>query len=160
MTRIRLHAFVPAPIDEVFAFFDDPDNTAEFNEHAASVEVVDVQPDGRRTIDVVMKAGRKTWMQTIEQVVREPPTRLTTGGGSWTARRDQPSLSITTDRCFSTDGDGTVIDVTIDYRLQQPLRRPVWAVLGWLQRGQTQREFEYQLSRIVERLASRGQVQP
>jgi len=160
MAGIHLHVFVPAPIDEVFAFFDDPDTTAEFNEHAESIKVVAVQADGRRTIDVVMKAGRKTWMQTVEQVVREPPTRLTTRGGSWTTDRNQLSLSMTTDRRFSPDGDGTVIDITIDYGLRQPLKHPIRAVLSWLQRGQAQREFEYQLSQVVQRLASHRPPEP
>ena len=160
MTRIHLKAYVPAPIEEVFDFFDDPDNTLEFNQHAERFEVVEVQSDGRRTIDVVMKAGRKTWMQTFEEVVREPPTRLTTQGGTWTTQRDQLELSATTDRRFSVDGDGTRVDVTVDLRLQRPLQRPFWAVLGWLQRGAAQREFERQLSQVAQRLARRGQAGP
>jgi ligand-binding SRPBCC domain-containing protein len=158
MTRIHLRAVVPAPIDEVFAFFDDPDNTAEFNEHAESIKLVEVQADGRRTVDVVMKAGQKTWMQTVKQVVRERPTRLVTRGGSWTTDRNQFSLSIMTDRRFQADGDDTAIDVTIEYEMQHSLRRPVWAILGWLQRGAAQREFEYQLTLMVQRLASRGHL--
>jgi hypothetical protein len=160
VARIHLNAYLPAPIDEVFDFFDDPDNTLEFNEHAERFDVVDVQPDGRRTIDVVMKAGRKTWMQTVEQVVREPPTRLTTRGGTWTTQRDQLMLSGTTDRRFSVEGDGTRIDVTLDFRLQRPLQRPFWVVLNWLQRGAAQREFEHQLTQAAQRLAGRGQPGP
>lgn len=160
MTRIHLNAHLPAPIDEAFDFFDDPDNTFEFNEHAERVEVLVTQPDGRRTIDVAMKAGRKTWMATVEQVVREPPARLMTRGGTWTTDRDHLMLTVTTDRRFSVEGDGTRVDVTIESRLHRPLRRPFWAVLGWLQRGVAQREFEHQLSQAAQRLAGRGQPEP
>jgi hypothetical protein len=55
----------------------------EVNAHAVSLEVVDVQPDDRRTFDIVMRSDKLDWMQTVEQVIREPPTRLMTRGGSW-----------------------------------------------------------------------------
>jgi carbon monoxide dehydrogenase subunit G len=160
VTRVHVNAYVHAPIEEVFDFFDDPDNTLEFNEHAERFEVVEVRPDGRRTIDVVMQAGRKRWMQTVEQVVRDPPTRLTTRGGTWTTQRDQLILKATTDRRFSVEGDGTRVDVAIDLRLQRPLQRPFWAVLGWLQRGAARRQFEHQMSLVAQRLAERGQPTP
>jgi hypothetical protein len=154
MTYIRVTAFMPAPMDEVFAFFDDPDNALEFNEHAERFEVVDVQPDGRRTIDVLMKAGRKSWTLTIEQLVREPPTRLMTRGRTWT-QPDRYVLTATTDRHFSAEGDGTRVDVAFDARPH----RPFAAVLKWLQRDAVRRELQHQLALAAERLAAR-QVRP
>jgi uncharacterized protein YndB with AHSA1/START domain len=143
---------VRAPIEEVFAFFDDPANTLEFNPHAERFDVIDHQPDGRRTYDVVMHSDTNDWMQTVEQVLREPPTRLVTRGGSWTTDRRSWLLTITTDRRFSVEGDGTRIDVTIESRLDQPLRRPLQAVRNWLWRGAAQQEFEHQLALIAKRL--------
>ena len=143
---------IRAPIDEVFAFFDDPSSTLEFNPHAERFEVVDQQPDGRRTYDVVMRSHAKEWMQTVEQVLREPPTRLVTRGGSWTSDRRKWLLTITTDRRFSVEGDGTRVDLTIDSRLDQPLRRPMHAVRDWIWRGAARREFEHQLALIAKRL--------
>ena len=148
----RISRFVRAPIDQVFSFFDDPSNTLEFNPHAERFEVVDQQPDGRRTYDIVMHSDTNEWMQTVEQVLREPPTRLLTRGGSWAVDRDLWLLTITTDRRFSEEGDGTRIDVTIESRLDQPLRRPLQALRNWLWRGAAQQEFEHQLALIAKRL--------
>jgi hypothetical protein len=148
----RISRFVRAPIDEVFSFFDDPHSTLEFNPHAERFEIVDQQPDGRRTYDVVMHSDTSEWMQTVEQVLREPPKRLITRGGSWTVDRDHWLLTITTDRRFSEEGDGTRIDVTIESRLDQPLRRPLQALRNWLWRGAAQQEFEHQLALIAKRL--------
>lgn len=111
-TRISRH--VRAPIEDVFAFFDDLSYTLEFNPHAERIDVVHHKPDGRRTYDVVMRSDTNEWMQTVEQVLREPPTRLVTRGGSWTNDRRKWLLTIATDRRFSVDGDGTRIDITIE----------------------------------------------
>ena len=146
---------VRAPLDDVFAFFDNPTNTLEFNPHAEGFETVDLQPDGRRTYDVVMRSEGKRWMQTVEQVVRYPPTRLVTRGGSWTTDRRRLLLTIITDRRFSIERDGTRLDITIE--LKQPRSRPLQAVRNWLSRGAAQQEFEHQLGLMVERIeAQRG----
>jgi hypothetical protein len=147
---------ISAPIDVVFAFFDDPSSTLEFNPHAERFEVVDQQPDGRRTYDVVMRSESGSWMQTVEQVLRQPPTRLVTRGGSWTSDRERWLLTITTDRRFSVEGDGTRIDVTIESKLDHPLRRPVQALRNWLWRGAASQEFEHQLALIAKRLESQA----
>jgi uncharacterized protein YndB with AHSA1/START domain len=148
----HISRMIRAPIEEVFSFFDDPSSTIEFNPHAERFEVVDQQPDGRRTYDVVMHSDTNGWMQTVEQVLREPPTRLVTRGGSWTADRNRWLLTITTDRRFTAEGDGTRVEVTIETRLDQPLRRPVQAVRNWLWRGAAQQAFEHQLALIAKRL--------
>jgi uncharacterized protein YndB with AHSA1/START domain len=155
-THIR--RIIRAPIDEVFSFFDDPSSTLEFNPHAERFEVVDQQPDGRRTYDVVMRSDTNEWMQTVEQVLRVPPTRLVTRGGSWTTDRHRWLLTITTDRRFAVEGDGTRVDVTIESRLDQPLRRPIQAVRNWLWRGAAQQEFEHQLALIAKRLEARTET--
>ena len=150
--EIKLSRFIRAPRDEVFAFFDDPANTLQVNEHAVRYEIVDAKPDGRRTFDVTMRSGTKEWMQTIEQVVREPHARLMTRGGSWTTDRRNWLLTVTTDRRLSTEGDGTRVDVTIESTLEQPFRRPFQAIRNWLQRGATRAQFEYQLGAIADRI--------
>jgi hypothetical protein len=149
---ISLSKIIRAPIDDVFAFFDDFAKTMEFNAHAVRFEVVDAQPDGRRTIDVLMRAGSREWMQTIEQVVREPSTRLVTRGGTWTNDRGRWLLTVTTDRRFRTDADGTRVDVILESRLDHPVRRPFHALVNWLRRGATRREFERQLNMIGARI--------
>lgn len=86
--------FVRALTEDVFAFFDDPSNTLEFHPHAERFEVIDEQPNGRRTYDVWMHSDTNEWMQTVEQVLREPPTRLVTRGGSWTTDDDDVADSM------------------------------------------------------------------
>ncbi len=152
---VILNAIVRAPIDDVFGYFDLVENTATASEHAIRADVVDVQPDGRRTWDVVMVAGAKQWTQSIEQVVRERPLRLTTRSWSWTRDRQQPVLTLITDRRFSSEPGGTRVDATIDYQLVRPWRHPFLATVNWLRRGSAQREFERQLSVIVQRIEAR-----
>jgi len=147
--EVKLSRLIRAPIEEVFAYFDDPAHMVQVNEHAGRFEVVDAQPDGRRTYDVTMRAGSREWMQTTEQVVREPPTRLMTRGGSWTSDRRHWLLTVTTDRRFSIEGDGTRVDVIIEARLDRPYRRPVQALRNWLYRGAARAEFEHQLAAIA-----------
>jgi uncharacterized protein YndB with AHSA1/START domain len=149
---INLSKVIRAPVEDVFAFFDDTANTIRLNNHAVRFEVVDAQPDGRRTFDIVMRAGSNEWMQTVEELVYEPPTRLVTRGGSWTTDRRHWLLTITTDRRLSPESDGTRVDVTIDTKLVQPLRHPAQAIRNWLGRGAAQAEFERQLALMAERL--------
>jgi hypothetical protein len=149
---VSLSRFIRAPIEEVFAHFDDPANMVHVNEHAVHYEIVDVLPDGRRTYDVMMRAGAKEWTQTIEQVVREPHDRLTTRGGSWTTDRRSWLLTVTADRRFSTEGNGTRVDVIIDAKLDRPYRRPVQAIQNWLHRSAARADSEDQLAVIAARI--------
>jgi hypothetical protein len=149
---IELTKYIRAPIDDVFAFFADPANTVEFNEHAVRFEVVNAQPDGRRTFDVLMRAGAKEWMQTIEEVVRQQPTRLWTRGGSWNTVRGEWILTVTTDRRFSTEDDGTRAYVTIETSPAHPFRHPFRVILNWIQQGAARTAFERQLDAIAARI--------
>jgi uncharacterized protein YndB with AHSA1/START domain len=155
---VILSRIISAPIDEVFSFFDDPANTMAFNQHAERVEVIDIQPDGRRTFNISMNSGAKRWTQTIEQVLREPSHRLVTRGGSWTTDRERWLLTITTDRGFSREGNGTRVDVTIGTDFDQPFRHPAQAIRNWLGRGTARAEFERQLGLIAERLEAHSRA--
>ena len=155
--RFEVSRSIRAPIDEVFAYFDEPSSALEFSPHAEGVEAVSQRPDGRRTYDILMRADTKEWRQTIEQVLREPPTRLVTRGGSWTTDQSKWLLTVTTDRHFEAEGDGTRVEATIETQLDQPLRRPLQAVRNWLYRGAAQQEFEHQLALITKRIEARRQ---
>jgi uncharacterized protein YndB with AHSA1/START domain len=149
---IELSRLVHAPIEEVFAFFDDPANTLPFNEHVIRFEVIDEQPDGRRAFDVVMGAGERRWMQTVGQVVREPPTRLVTRSGTWESEGDRWAATLVTDRRFVAEGGGTRLDVTVDFRLADPWRHPMKVLQNWIQRDAVGPEFERQLDSMVRRI--------
>lgn len=99
-----------------------------------------------------MRAGKRRWTQTVEQVLREPPHRLATHAWTWTDDRSKRMLVIVTDRRFTVDGDSTRVDVTVKTRLERPLRHPLQALRNWLYRGAAQREFEHQLSLIAKRI--------
>ena len=100
--RLELQVFVPGPIDEVFDFLDDPWKTIGLGGHAAEhvrgITEVAADEDGRRTFEIKMQAGPRSWNQTVQQVVRERPTRLVTEGWTWVNDRDDPALRVTTDR--------------------------------------------------------------
>jgi uncharacterized protein YndB with AHSA1/START domain len=154
--RIELTGVVPASIEDVFDFLDDAANVIKLGGHAAGhvagIEVVDSKPDGRRTVDIRMRAGDREWVQTIEQVVRERPTRLVTRGGTWQESRDAVILAITTERRLSPGPDGTIVTLMVDYEPGRQSR--VQAARVWLQRGATRRELEHQLDLLAKHFAS------
>jgi hypothetical protein len=155
--RFDLGVFVPGAIDEVFDFLDDPSNIVGLGGHAAehvrSIAEIAADDQGRRTFDIKMQAGPRTWMQTVQQVVRDRPTCLVTRGWTWVNDREDPALRVTTERRLQTEEDGTRLSMTIDFEPQK-LRRFA-RVLSVLQRGQTRLELEHQLHFLAERFASR-----
>ena len=102
-----------------------------------------------------MRSGPKQWTQTVEQVLREPPTRLITRGVTWTTDRDRWLLTVTTDRRLSLEGTGTRVDVNIETRMVHPLRQPFQALSNWLHRAAAQAEFEQQFALMAERIQGR-----
>jgi len=153
----QLKVFVPAPIDEVFDFLDEPANMLGLGghaaEHAAGIEVVDADPDGRRTFDLRMRAGRREWTQTVRQVIRERPTRLVTEGWTWLDDRNDPYLAVTNDRRLRVEDGATRVDVNIRYELRR--RSLIGSALNWLQRGHVRTELEHTLHFLAEHFASR-----
>jgi uncharacterized protein YndB with AHSA1/START domain len=150
--RFEVGRSIAAPIENVFAFFDDPHNTIAYSPHARRVKVIETRADGCRTYDVWMQGHDKAWMQTVEQVLREPPRRLVNRSWSWSDDRSKRVLSITSDRQFSEDVGNTFARVWIDVSLVQPLRRPFDAARNLIFRGATQLEFEHQLDVIGKRI--------
>src|SRR6266498_1736373 len=113
--RAQFVMSIAAPIEEVFAFFDDPRNTIQFVDHAEERverwEVTEVRLDGSRVFDARIRAGVRTWVQTIDQELREPPTRLVTRSWTWAKDRNDRLQTITTDRTFHEQNGGTRLDV-------------------------------------------------
>jgi uncharacterized protein YndB with AHSA1/START domain len=152
----HLGVFVPAPIEEVFDFLDDPTNMLGLGghaaEHAAGLEVVETKPDGRRTFDLRMRAGQREWVQTIRQTVRERPHRLVTEGWTWVADRADPYLLVTNDRRLTVRDGATRVDASVTYELRK--RSLQLRALNWLQRGQIRIELEHQLHYLAEHFVS------
>jgi GNAT superfamily N-acetyltransferase len=110
------------------------------SEHTVGIEVVAAQPDGRKTVDIRMATNGSAWVQTIEQVLRERPSRLVSRSWTWTERRDAPVLSQLSDRRLSVEADGTRLAITVEYKPAKAsaLQRARLA----LQRGAAQLELE------------------
>jgi hypothetical protein len=154
--RTELSAVVPAPIEEVFDFLDDPANTIRLNEHVVShlerSDIVETLPDGRRTVDLHMRRGNQAWVQTIRQVIRERPGRLVSEGGTWTTDRNDLVLAIRTDRRLASVPSGTRLDVTIEGETGRP---SLLAHARLLLQGDFARvEFEHGIQLLVQHFAS------
>lgn len=79
MARIRSRSWVAAPIDEVFAFFDDPRNLARLMPPPVSIGVVSIEPDPPRAGSIfTFRYGigpfRRSW--TVRLVERSAPHRF------------------------------------------------------------------------------------
>src|SRR5258706_16435080 len=155
--QLTVSVAVPAAIDDVFDFLDDPASMLTVGGHAAEhsqgIDLVGTQPDGRRTFDIRMRAGSREWVQSVEQVLRERPTRLVTRGWTWTENRNDPYLSVTTDRQLTSESGGTRVAMTVQY---EPHKRSLLAfAVNWLQRDRTRIELEHQLHFLAEHFAAR-----
>ena len=154
--QLELGVSVPAPIEEVFDFLDDQANTLSLGGHAADhtagIEVINVEPDGRRTFDIHMRSGARTWTQTVEQTIRERPSRLVTRGWTWTTDRNDPYLVITTNRRLTAVADGTRLTMSVRSELRK--RSLVARATNWLLRGQARLELEHQLHFLAEHFAT------
>ena len=154
--KIRASVLVLGAIEDVFDFLDDPANTMMLGGHAAEHARGFTQvtgEDGRRTFDIKMQAGGRAWTQTIQQVIRERPSRHVWEAWTWDDDRTEPHLRVTVDRMLTAEQDGTRLSTAIEYT---PAKRPLLGkLLGWLQRGQTQTELDHQLHFLAERFAAR-----
>jgi uncharacterized protein YndB with AHSA1/START domain len=157
---MKMSFSIAAPIDEVFAFFDDPVRLLQFQEHAKDhfqrAEVVEVRPDGRRMWDLHMKAGPRTWVQTIDQTVRQEPIRQSAESWTWTTRREERWLTMTSDRHFSSEGGRTKLELTTASRLDNPWRHPLAFLLNAVWGDSAGKlELEHTLHLAIEHLERR-----
>lgn len=79
MTTIRSRAWVAAPIDDVFAFFDDPRNLGRLMPPPVAIELVGVDPappaaGSLLTFRYGIGPWRRTW--TVRLLERQPPHRF------------------------------------------------------------------------------------
>ena len=159
--QTKLSTLIDAPIEQVFDFFDDPARAIAFQDHASQAidrwQVIDEQPDGRRTIDFFMQTGAKRWMQTIVQEVRDRPFRLVSRSYGWAKNRDEPVSFMTSERRLSVDSGKTRVDVQVKFWLAHPWRNPLAALMNAVWGNQAFRiEQEHALYDIAEYLEGRG----
>lgn len=127
MARIRSRAWVDAPIDEVFAFFDDPANLARLMPPPVRIRLVRVEPAPPRPGSVFefrygLGPFQRSW--TVRLVERQEPVRFVDETLAGPVARFDHSHSFTPAR------RGTWIHDEIDYRIGPEGR--IGAVVDWL----------------------------
>ena len=107
MSRVRAHVDIAAPVEEVFAFFDDLDNAVVLVPSLAEVTLVEPLPGGGRRVEYET-FGRDGTRHTAssEHVVFDPPHRTVT-------RAVQSGVEATTTREFRSLDGGTRVEATI-----------------------------------------------
>ena len=127
MSRVRARVDIAAPVDEVFAFFDDLAHAAVLVPQLAAIRHVEPRPDGGRAVDYATR-GRDGALRTArsEHVVYEPPRRTVT-------RNVQAGVTTTMTREFVPTGAGTRVEARLEWEVPvryvgsiigAPLRRP------------------------------------
>lgn len=127
MAIVRSRSWVAAPIDEVFAFFDDPRNLGRLMPPPVAIDLVGVDPAPPAAGSVLMfRYGlgpfRRTW--TVRLLEREPPQRFvdeTIAG---------PMAQFHHRHDFAPARRGTWISDEVEFRVGPEGR--IGAVLDWL----------------------------
>jgi len=134
MARIQSRSWVSAPIDEVFAFFDDPRNLGRLMPPPVSIRVESIEPDPPRPGSVFSFSYgigplRRRWV--VRLVEREEGRRFVdeTVSGPLAAFRHQ--------HAFAAGRSGTWIIDEIEYRVGPggPIGAVVDWVAGWVMRA-------------------------
>jgi ligand-binding SRPBCC domain-containing protein len=127
MAILRSRSWVAAPIDEVFAFFDDPRNLARLMPPPVRIELVRIEPAPPQPGSVFEFAYglgpfRRRW--TVRLLVRRPPERFVD------ETLDGPLARFHHTHRFVAARRGTWIVDEIDYRVGPEGR--LGAIVDWV----------------------------
>jgi uncharacterized membrane protein len=126
----HVHAYVEiaAPVEQVFAFFDDLDNAPLLNPAVLEITNVEgLENGGRRVEYSTAGRGGRAVTATSEHVEYAPPSRTVT-------RTEQSGVTTVSTREFEPIDDGTRVVATIEWTapvkyvarlVEFPLRRPL-----------------------------------
>lgn len=150
MAHIRSRSWVAAPIDEVFAFFDDPHNLARLMPPPVSIRLESIEPDPPRpgsifTFRYGIGPFRRSW--TVRLVERSAPHRFvdeTLAG---------PVARFHHEHAFAPSARGTWISDAIDYRIGPGGR--IGAVVDWLAGWVMRATFVWRAARQRQLLRAR-----
>jgi len=142
MAVLRWRSWVAAPIDEVFAFFDDPRNLGRLFPPPVEIELTGIEPAPPRagsllTFRYGLGPFRRTW--TVRILEREAPHRFvdeTIAG---------PMARFHHVHHFAAGRRGTWISDEIEYRVGPEGR--IGAVLDWLARWVMRVTFVWRAAR-------------
>lgn len=127
-TRVRAYVDIDAPVERVFAFFDDLDNAPRLNARILTIDRVEPLDNGGRRVEYTTegRAGRAV-DATSEHVEYDPPHRTVT-------RTEQSGVTTISTREFEAIGSGTRVIASIEWTapvkhlarlVEFPLRRPL-----------------------------------
>jgi len=127
MATLRSRAWVAAPIDEVFAFYDDPRNLGRLMPPPVAIRVVRVDPDPPRAGSLFefrygLGPFQRSW--TVRLLERVPPTRFVDETLAGPLARFHHSHT------FAPGRSGTWITDEIDYQVGPD--GPIGAGVDWL----------------------------
>jgi carbon monoxide dehydrogenase subunit G len=146
MIKVRTSVWVPAPPEEVFAFFDDPDNMLEFTPAAQRISRFERLVDGRLSYAVTMLGSNgMEFGVEVEQVERNPPKQLTT-------RSHASGFTSTNARDFVPENGGTRVTSLFAAQIHRGFLSPLMELL---QRDRTRLEADAIMHAVVARFAAR-----
>lgn len=144
-SRVRARIDIVAPVDVVFAFFDDLANAAVLVPSLDEITAVEPLGSGGRRIEYTTRdrAGR-LHEASSEQVVYDPPTRTVT-------RNIQSGVVTTMTREFEPVGDATLVTAIVEWEI--PVRF-VARIISAPLRGPYRRGLRHALRAAREALAA------
>jgi ligand-binding SRPBCC domain-containing protein len=150
MARIASRSWVAAPIDEVFAFFDDPRNLDRLMPPPVSIRLERIEPDPPRPGSIFefsygIGPLRRRW--TVRLLEREEQRRFVDETVSGPLARFHHV------HAFSPGRSGTWISDEIEYRVGP--EGPIGAVIDWLAGWVMRATFVWRAAR-QRRLLRRG----
>ena len=127
MSRVRARVDIAAPVERVFAFFDDLANAAVLVPQLAEIAHVEPQPGGGRSVEYTTRGrGGSVHEARSEHLVYEPPHRTVT-------ENVQSGVRTTLTREFVPIDGGTRVEACLEWHVSVryvagivswPLRRP------------------------------------
>jgi ligand-binding SRPBCC domain-containing protein len=128
VSRVRDRVDIDAPVERVFAFFDDPANAELLVPGFWAVMAVEDLPDGGRRVEYTTRNRRGDLVDaTSEHLEYDPPHSTVTRG-------EQSGIETTSTRRFVADGDRTRVEASIEWSapvkylaslVGSPLRAPL-----------------------------------
>jgi hypothetical protein len=126
VSSVRARVEIAAPVDEVFAFFDDLANASVLVPSLDEITTVTPLADGGRRVEYRTRGrGGARHEASSEHVVYDPPRRTVT-------RSVQSGIETTATREFAPTTAGTRVDARVTWSV--PVRYVAWLVSAPLRR--------------------------
>jgi len=148
VSRVRAQVDIDAPVEKVFAFFDDPANAELLVPSFWAVLSVEELPNGGRRTEYTTRNKRGDLVDaTSEHLDYDPPHSTVTRG-------EQSGIATTSTRRFEARATGTRIDATIEW--SAPVKY-LSSLVGSPLRGPLKRSLRYSLRAAKDALESAHQ---